>query len=293
MGYVKVDPWKKDPLRLLLANSPKGEPLGWLDLETGKITIETIDHAAEVATALTRWYQGHRDAEAQIREASARAEELARKEARWRDFAQNQPGQETRRRAEAIWEKIRKNQPRYSRIPEFLHLEKRKPWVKSAKGEERIARILRRMERKGQWRVLHSIPIAGGGDIDHLLIGTDGVIVINTRYYPMAKMAVTPNGVFVDGARTRAHEQARRQAEKVSEALTKAAHLQVKAIPCIALYNGGLVRPGVRWAGSPRGMIVATNWNLRHALCEADQGLTDEQVTTIYEAARRSTTWAR
>lgn len=293
MGYVKIDPWQKDPGALLLANSPEGEALGYMDLATGTITIETIEHATEVATALKRWYQGHRDAVTQVQAAFAQFEARTTEDSKWIDYALNPPGQETRRRSDALKARVAKYQPRYAKRAEILHLDKGKVWIKNARGEEKIARVLKRMEENGQWKVLHSIPLPGGGDIDHLLIGHDGVVVINTRYYPKAWMTVTPYGIYVSGARTRTYEQVRRQADRASEILTKAARVPIRAIPCVALFNGGLFRPEVRWAGSPKDVIVATNWNLRRALSAADQNLTEEQVTIIYDAARRSTSWVR
>lgn len=291
MGDIKINPEDIDPPSLLLANSAEGEELGYLNLETGTITIEAIEHATEVAAALTRWYKGNRDALEHVKEISDR--EKARIDSKWTDFARNTPGQATRQRAESTWQRIRKNDARYARTPEILHLDKGKPWIKSAKGEERVARALKKTERQGQWKILHSIPLPSGGDVDHLLIGRDGVIVVNTRYYPKAWMTVTPYGIFVSGARTRTYEQVRRQAERVSEVLTKATRIPIKAIPCVALVNGGLLRPEVRWAGSPKDVIVTTNWNIRHALCQVDQNLTEVQVGKIFEAARRSTTWGK
>ncbi|MBN2177235.1 MAG: NERD domain-containing protein [Demequinaceae bacterium] len=291
MADIKVNPETSDPPSLLLANSPEGEELGYLDLKTGTITIEAIEHATEVASALTRWYKGNRDAIEHVREASAR--EQARKDAEVVDLSGNRPGHDTHRRAESTWERIRKYEPRYARMPEILHLDKGKPWIKSSKGEEKIARALKKAEKRGQWKILHSVPLPGGGDVDHLLIGRDGVVVVNTRYYPKAWMTVTPYGIYVSGARTRTYEQVRRQADRVSEILTKAARVPTKAVPCVALVNGGLFRPEVRWAGSPKDVIVATNWNIRRALCQVDQGLTETQVKRLYEAARRATTWGK
>ncbi len=291
MGDINVNPEKVDPPNLLLANSSEGEELGYLDLETGTITIEAIEHATEVAAALTRWYKGNRDALEHVEEISAR--EKARQDSQWTDLTLNTPGTETRHRAESTWKRIRKYESRYARTPDILHLDKGKPWIKSAKGEERVARALKKAERRGQWKVLHSVPLPGGGHVDHLLIGRDGVVVVNTRYYPKAWMTVTPYGIFVSGARTRTYEQVRRQAERVSEVLTKATRIPIKAIPCVALVNGGLFRPEVRWAGSPKDVVVATNWNIRRALCEVEQGLTEIQTTKVYEAARRSSTWGK
>ncbi|MEV0525811.1 nuclease-related domain-containing protein [Streptomyces sp. NPDC050439] len=40
------------------------------------------------------------------------------------------------------------------------------------------------------WRVLHGVPKANGGDIDHLLIGPGGVFSINTKNHDAASVWV-------------------------------------------------------------------------------------------------------
>jgi Nuclease-related domain len=53
----------------------------------------------------------------------------------------------------------------------------------TASGWERLLR------RSPRWRVLHSVPLrdargAVRGDIDHVLIGPPGVVIINTKHHP-------------------------------------------------------------------------------------------------------------
>jgi hypothetical protein len=56
-------------------------------------------------------------------------------------------------------------------------------WRRGAAGERRTARLLARLERCG-WAVLHDLAIPGTqANIDHLVIGPGGVVVIDTKQY--------------------------------------------------------------------------------------------------------------
>jgi hypothetical protein len=56
-------------------------------------------------------------------------------------------------------------------------------WRRGAAGERRTARLLAPLERHG-WAVLHDLAIPGSkANIDHLVIGPGGVVVIDTKQY--------------------------------------------------------------------------------------------------------------
>jgi hypothetical protein len=56
-------------------------------------------------------------------------------------------------------------------------------WRRGAIGECRTARLLSALERRG-WAVLHDLAIPGTqANIDHLVIGPGGVVVIDTKQY--------------------------------------------------------------------------------------------------------------
>jgi len=56
-------------------------------------------------------------------------------------------------------------------------------WRRGAAGERRTARLLAPLERRG-WAVLHDLAIPGTqANIDHLVIGPGGVIVIDSKRY--------------------------------------------------------------------------------------------------------------
>jgi Nuclease-related domain len=56
-------------------------------------------------------------------------------------------------------------------------------WRRGAAGERRTARLLDSLERRG-WVVLHDLAIPGSkANIDHLVIGPGGVLVIDSKQY--------------------------------------------------------------------------------------------------------------
>jgi hypothetical protein len=56
-------------------------------------------------------------------------------------------------------------------------------WRRGAAGERRTARLLTPLERRG-WAVLHDLAIPGStANIDHLVIGPGGVLVVDSKQY--------------------------------------------------------------------------------------------------------------
>jgi len=56
-------------------------------------------------------------------------------------------------------------------------------WRRGAAGERRTARLLAPLERRG-WAVLHDLAIPGSqANLDHLVIGPGGVVVIDSKQY--------------------------------------------------------------------------------------------------------------
>jgi hypothetical protein len=56
-------------------------------------------------------------------------------------------------------------------------------WRRGAAGERRTARLLAPLERHG-WAVLHDLAVPGSAaNIDHLVIGPGGVVVIDSKQY--------------------------------------------------------------------------------------------------------------
>ena len=66
-------------------------------------------------------------------------------------------------------------------------------WRRGAVGERRTARLLGPLERHG-WAVLHDLAVPGSqANIDHLVIGPGGVLVINSKQY-RGRLRLDPTG---------------------------------------------------------------------------------------------------
>ena len=70
------------------------------------------------------------------------------------------------------------------------HIER---WRQGAQGEQQTARVLRRLVKQG-WTLIHDIERDRGGNIDHVLIGSTGIYVLETKN-PGGRCSVS-NGVL-------------------------------------------------------------------------------------------------
>jgi Nuclease-related domain len=73
-------------------------------------------------------------------------------------------------------------------------------WRRGATGERRTARLLASLERRG-WAVLHDLAIPGSAaNIDHLVIGPGGVLVIDSKRY-RGRLRLDQHGMVWHGRR--------------------------------------------------------------------------------------------
>ena len=173
-------------------------------------------------------------------------------------------------------------------------------WRLGADGEQRTARLLesltgrtrrdRLLGRPPSWRVLHSVPVAGGSaDIDHLLIGPPGVCVINTRHHRHRRVLLDGEALVVDGFRTEAVPRARVEGSRARELLGPRIGPGAGPVPfrpVIAVVGAAMqVR---RW---PDDVIVATEGALVAALRGLSPVLDAYRVERVYEVARRAGSW--
>jgi hypothetical protein len=71
-------------------------------------------------------------------------------------------------------------------------------WRRGATGERRTAWLLAPLERHG-WAVLHDLAIPGAqANIDHLVIGPGGVVVIDSKQY-QGRLQLDPDGLLWHG----------------------------------------------------------------------------------------------
>jgi Nuclease-related domain len=106
-------------------------------------------------------------------------------------------------------------------------------WRRGAAGERRTARLLAPLERQG-WAVLHDLAIPGSAaNIDHLVIGPSGVVVIDTKQY-RGRLHLDRYGLLWHGRHllVSALRKVRWQADQADEVLG-VADIQVAAIVAV------------------------------------------------------------
>lgn len=289
MAGIRVNAYPKDRTpHHLYANLSFDDKAAEMDLRTGKITIHMPEHASEAATKLADWC---------IRNphlvAAARRPKRERAVAPEGDLARNRPGQNLEVLAREAIDHDRRRSRAWVAAQRVLRVDSGQSFRQGAKGERLVGRVADRMARRGPWRVVHSIPLGDGGDIDHLLIGTDGVVLIDTKYHRNARISVSDRGIWVNGAQTSHVKKARDLKARAEARLSEACGFDVKVTPVIAMVNRGRKAKDMARSGTPAGFVVASNLNLPRALWDVEDGLLDEQVEAIYEAARRPETWAK
>jgi Nuclease-related domain len=93
-------------------------------------------------------------------------------------------------------------------------------WRRGAAGERRTARLLSHLEERG-WVVLHDLAVPGSpANIDHLVIGPGGVVVIDSKQY-RGRLRLDPAGLMWHGRHllTMTLRAARWEADQAHEVL--------------------------------------------------------------------------
>jgi hypothetical protein len=93
-------------------------------------------------------------------------------------------------------------------------------WGRGAAGERRTARLLRRLEQRG-WVVLHDLAVPGSrANIDHLVIGPGGVVVVDSKQY-RGRLQLDSHGLLWHGRHllTMTLRAARWEADQADEVL--------------------------------------------------------------------------
>jgi hypothetical protein len=151
---------------------------------------------------------------------------------------------------------------------------------RGAAGERRTARLLGRLEQRG-WVLLHDLAIPGSpANIDHLLIGPGGVVVIDSKQY-RGRLQLSPEGLLWHGRHPLALTlyRVRWEADQVNQVLG-VADVQVAAIVAV---HGAHV-PWGRVEAS--GVTVAPADRVPDLLRALPRVLAAEQVAWLADRAR-------
>lgn len=164
-------------------------------------------------------------------------------------------------------------------------------WYRGVIGERRVADLLARLG--SAWTVLHSVPIGSGmSDIDHIVIGEAGVFTINTKYSPGKKVWSGGYKMYVDGFPQQYVRNSVFEAERASEALSRATGMTVPVTALIVFVDpGSLTRkaPTADRIDAPA-VQVLTDVELLAAFATRPV-FSSEQTGRIVEMAVRPETW--
>lgn len=304
MDDIVINRWKRYGHDRAYAALADGTKLGWMDLKTTDIVTEDGADGAAVTQALWSWAateapnlaaEDEAPDEAAGTEAPAPsappAELPGETPATDGDLAANEPGQQLQEQARKAWEAEKRGGTFLAYLARAANADtEERAWRRGIEGEQVIGAALDKARKHG-WKVLHSIPVGAESDIDHLVIGPGGVVLINTKHHKGAKITVRQGGIYVNGAQTKHVLQVRDQVKRASKALSAAMGELVEIQGCVAIHNGGLMEPEVKFAHHFKDVWVVTRWNIVRVLRKAEPVLSPEQVEAIYAVARRSDTW--
>lgn len=266
---LQVSEWKRYGHDRLYVNRSDGEKVAWLDCRTGYLQLlveeqrdAVLDVLAPYLTALP----------------GPAAHKALRSE---NDLAGNRPG-------DALQMKVDELTPGFWRWA-LARLSGRRleadSWRTGLAGERRVGAELERLVRRG-WRVLHSIPLAGDVDIDHVLIGPGGAFCFNTKCHRGARVWVGDDSVRMGGQSYPYVRRSRAEARRASVALTRACGFPVEVQPVLAFVAVAELQvvPSLRDVRVLQERDIAAFKHLK-------PGWRPDKVESVYTAARDRHTW--
>ncbi|MEV0276341.1 nuclease-related domain-containing protein [Streptomyces sp. NPDC050610] len=201
------------------------------------------------------------------------------------DLAPNRPGEALRARLDAS-----RAGPGHLMAARLLGRHPQEDaWRRSLEGEQFVGAALEELTAGG-WRVVHSIPLLGETDIDHLLIGPGGVFCVQSQLLRRAVVRVSDDGVRVGRERQpRPYlRAARREAARAGFALARGCGFEPEVRPVLVLVAAARVEA----ASAPRGIRVLRERDVAR-LGELGGVLHPERVERVYTVARNRRTWLK
>ncbi|WP_405753845.1 NERD domain-containing protein [Streptomyces sp. NBC_01411] len=292
MAELKVTPGRYQGRTRLYVTLPGGPAAAWYDRESGQVSLVLDEYRAEVLDALAPYLSG--DPEVGPPPVPTPAELALLTLHPDDDLAPNRPGEALHAALAGIAVSRFRPAPRRAALDALT-------------AQEALGAELDTLEGAG-WRVLHSVPLPGGGHIGHLLIGPAGVLSVRTLY--ARKRTVRIADPLVAAGRGQPEPQlrwARHEAERAALALTTAVR------PVLGIVGAARVETAARGAGE-RGGPGASGarpdeaWLLRDggqvgvrllrdgevgALAGLGGVLKPADIESLYATARDRRTWLR
>ncbi|WP_086746989.1 nuclease-related domain-containing protein [Streptomyces scabiei] len=252
-------------------NRSSGEKIAWLDRRTGYLKVLVEEQRDAVLDVLAPYLAAP--------PGPVVHKELSPED----DLAGNRPG-------DALQVKVDELAPGFWRWA-FARLTGRSlevdSWRTGQAGECRVGAELERLGRRG-WRVLHSIPLAGDVDIDHVLIGPGGAFCFNTKCHRKARVWVGDDSVRMGSQSYPYVRKSRAEGRRASAALTRACGFTVEVQPVLAFVAVAelTVVPSLRDVRVLQERDITAFKHLKGRW-------TSDKVELVYAAARDRHTWIR
>ncbi|MFF3016937.1 nuclease-related domain-containing protein [Streptomyces sp. NPDC057939] len=204
------------------------------------------------------------------------------------DLALNRPGS-------GIQEMLRSKGPsRFRRTLDRLLRRETEwdPWFKGLAGERIAGAELDRLRTQG-WKVLHSIPLTRGGDIDHLLVGPGGVFTVNTKNFRGKSIWVGDDVVKVDHGPPHPYPaRSRAEAALARGVLERHCPFPVEVEPVLVFVGAQEIpRTTSRTPAHPQLRVRVYREREVAALGPLTGRLAPEQVDIVYAVARHRRAW--
>lgn len=209
----------------------------------------------------------------------------------WHDLATHRAGQAARAEAERRLVAMKQRSRVRAFISTALDIKTdERAWRVGAAGEAIVGARLEKLTKHG-WHVLHAVPVGRrGSDIDHVAIGPGGVFTINTKRRPRSTVWIGEHAIQVNGQPTPYLRNSRHEGARATASLSEAVGFHVPVRPVLVFVMDA---PGSHLSikRKPSDVTVAGHKDIARALRRSVQRLDIERVETIYEQARRCTTW--
>jgi hypothetical protein len=199
------------------------------------------------------------------------------------DLAANRPGERQRLRAEAqrvatpIFSAVASELGRYTQA-EALEA--------GATGEEQTEAALAHLP--SAWKVIHSVAADDdSADIDHLLIGPQGVFSVNTKNHGTKHVVVAGERFTVNGYAQDYFEESRMEAREVARILSAGSKQWVLVTPLIVLASN----PSLRMSRTPSDVHILRVRELCRFVVARREKLSTDAIHFLHEVARESETW--
>lgn len=158
-------------------------------------------------------------------------------------------------------------------------------WIWGVQGEQEVAVVLAALPTEGH--VLHAVPAGSKGrDLDHLLIGPAGVIVINTKHHHNAKVNHSRDCLWIGKHPHNAPRDVAAAATTTTELLCRLSGVRAPGHGIVAL----VCAASLRRAQSAVGTVVHAEDLPRH-IRALPASLSAAQVNALLAVAQDPATW--